>query len=766
MKLRHIITTLLFVAIISPLTVVAKERKSAVDYVDMFIGTSNSRWMLGPYAQEPFGMVQLGPDNQGNVWMGGYEYAIGSISGFSHIHAWTMGGLMIMPTTADLALGNNSVDSPYKGANSGYHSRIVKESEKASPGYYSAYLYDHEVLAELTATTRCGVHRYTFPERRESRVLIDLLFPTEWDYGFSIKDAKITKVSDTELEGYAACNSGNWSNWNDYKLHFVIRFSEPFHTLNGWNEGREQQNITEISGKNDIGVYALYTTEEGKQITVCTALSLVSIEQARLNMEAELAPLGYDFDRVHKQTRQKWSDLLSKIEVKGGSEEDKTKFYTNLYRSYAGKQTWSDVNGKYVDACENVQQLTSGEMYGGDAFWNSFWNLNGLWSIITPRYMDNWVTTQLELYKHNGWTCKGPAGLEYSGIMEGSHETALMVAAYQKGIRDDGEAIYEAVRKNVTHTGIYHPCRGWTGNPQLDRYIEYGYMPTEDGVVSKTLDYAYDDWCVGQLALAIGKKEEGEAFIKRSMNYRNVFHPELKYVVRRNRNGEWDKNFDLFSNQGFIEGNSWQYSWYVPHDIEGLIELIGVELFNERLEEGFAKSEKHRFAAHVFDRTMGQSAEFYINHGNEVNMCTPFLFNYSGKPWLAQKWSRAILDSYYGSTPFHGWEGDEDEGQMAAWYVMSAMGLFEMNGGVGANPELDITSPLFREITIHLDGDYYSGKTFTIKAKGNSDENIYIQRMTLNGEAWHSTRIPFEAIVAGGELTLWMGSEPRYDYFE
>ena len=766
MKLRHIITTLLFAAIISPLTVVAKERKSAVDYVDMFIGTSNSRWMLGPYAQEPFGMVQLGPDNQGNVWMGGYEYAIGSISGFSHIHAWTMGGLMIMPTTADLALGNNSVDSPYKGANSGYHSRIVKESEKASPGYYSAYLYDHEVLAELTATTRCGVHRYTFPERRESRVLIDLLFPTEWDYGFSIKDAKITKVSDTELEGYAACNSGNWSNWNDYKLHFVIRFSEPFHTLNGWNEGREQQNITEISGKNDIGVYALYTTEEGKQITVCTALSLVSIEQARLNMEAELAPLGYDFDRVHKQTRQKWSDLLSKIEVKGGSEEDKTKFYTNLYRSYAGKQTWSDVNGKYVDACENVQQLTSGEMYGGDAFWNSFWNLNGLWSIITPRYMDNWVTTQLELYKHNGWTCKGPAGLEYSGIMEGSHETALMVAAYQKGIREDGEAIYEAVRKNVTHTGIYHPCRGWTGNPQLDRYIEYGYMPTEDGVVSKTLDYAYDDWCVGQLALAIGKKEEGEAFIKRSMNYRNVFHPELKYVVRRNRNGEWDKNFDLFSNQGFIEGNSWQYSWYVPHDIDGLIELIGVELFNERLEEGFAKSEKHRFAAHVFDRTMGQSAEFYINHGNEVNMCTPFLFNYSGKPWLTQKWSRAILDSYYGSTPFHGWEGDEDEGQMAAWYVMSAMGLFEMNGGVGANPELDITSPLFREITIHLDGDYYSGKTFTIKAKGNSDENIYIQRMTLNGEAWHSTRIPFEAIVAGGELTLWMGSEPRYDYFE
>ena len=481
MKLRILLICLLFCGII-PAEATSKQ-KSPVDYVDMFIGTSNSRWMLGPYAQEPFGMIQLGPDNQGDVWMGGYEYAIGSVSGFSHIHAWTMGGLMIMPTTADLALTNKSVDSPYKGANSGYHSRILKQSEKASPGYYSVYLYDHEVKAELTATTRCGVHRYTFPERKESRILIDLLFPTEWDYGFHIKDACITKVSDTELEGYADCNSGNWSSWNDYRLHFVIRFSKPFRQINGWNEGKEQTNIDKIKGKGDTGAYVLYSTTSGEEITVCTALSLVSITQARLNMEAELKPLDYDFDKVASATRAKWEDLLGRIEIKGGSEEDKVKFYTNLYRSYAGKQTWSDANGKYVDACEQVQQLTSGKMYGGDAFWNSFWNLNGLWSIISPRYMDDWVTTQLELFRHNGWTCKGPAGLEYSGIMEGSHETALMVAAYQKGIRSDGEAIYNAVKKNVTQTGGWHPCRGWMGNPQLDSYIRYGYMPREDGVV-------------------------------------------------------------------------------------------------------------------------------------------------------------------------------------------------------------------------------------------------------------------------------------------
>ena len=203
--------------------------------------------------------------------------------------------------------------------------------------------------------------------------------------------------------------------------------------------------------------------------------------------------------------------------------------------------------------------------------------------------------------------------------------------------------------------------------------------------------------------MALGKKKEGKALLARSMNYKNVFHPEKKFVMRRDSLGNWDPDFDVFSNKGFIEGNSWQYSWYVPHDIPGLVDFLGKDLFNSRLEEGFIKSEKHKFAAHVFDRTTGQSAEFYINQGNEVNMCTPFLFNYSGKPWLAQKWSRAILDSFYGSTPYHGWEGDEDEGQMGGWYVMSALGLFEMNGGVSLKPELELSSPLFNKITIRLD---------------------------------------------------------------
>lgn len=235
--------------------------------------------------------------------------------------------------------------------------------------------------------------------------------------------------------------------------------------------------------------------------------------------------------------------------------------------------------------------------------------------------------------------------------------------------------------------------------------------------------------------------------------------------MRRDSLGNWDPDFDVFSNKGFIEGNSWQYSWYVPHDIPGLVDFLGKDLFNSRLEEGFIKSEKHKFAAHVFDRTTGQSAEFYINQGNEVNMCTPFLFNYSGKPWLAQKWSRAILDSFYGSTPYHGWEGDEDEGQMGGWYVMSALGLFEMNGGVSLKPELELSSPLFNKITIRLDPGYYKGKTFTIEARNNSKENIYIQKAYLNGKELKQPRIPFAAIVSGGTLLLEMGDKPKFDCF-
>ncbi|MCQ0112619.1 GH92 family glycosyl hydrolase [Zhouia amylolytica] len=733
--------------------------KSPLEYVDVFMGTSNSRWMLGPYATMPFGMIQLGPDNQGDQWMGGYEYAINSVSGFSHIHAWTMAGLRMMPTTADLVLEDRPVDAPYKGANAGYHSRILKESEKGSPGYYEVYLYDHDVKAEMTVTTRCGFQKYTFPRKKESRVLVDLLLPSE--YGLQINDARITKVSNTEIEGYADCSSAGW---NNYKLHFVLQFSKPFKNMNGWNQGKEQDGIKEISGKDDIGVYVVYETEKDEEILVKSGISMVSIDQARLNLNTEInTPFGWDFNAVKENAKTQWEHILNRIKVSGSNEVDKVKFYTNLYRVYAAKQTWNDVNGLYMDPCEHVQQSPDGvAMYGGDAFWNSFWNINGLLSLITPDISKNWVLTQLELFEKTGWTGKGPTGLEYSGIMEGSHEMALMLSAYQKGIyTEDPDKLYQAMKKNVTVSGGRYECGGYVGNPGLDHYINHGYMPSDKGVTNKTLDYAFDDWCVAQMARAIGNKKDYRSFMKRSENYKNAFHPTLKFMVPKDSKGNWKEDFNPFDNYNFIEGNSWQYTLYVPHDIPGVVELVGKDLFNTRLEEGFEKSKEHKYAAHALDRTGGRKSEYYINHGNQVNMQAAWLFNYSGKPWLTQKYTRDIMETYYGSTPYHGWEGDEDEGQMGAWFVMSSLGLFEMNGGGDKEPILDLSSPLFDKMVVQLDSNYYSGKEFVIEVRNNSKENLYIQSAQFNGKPLESCQLKFKDVVGGGTLELHMGKNPN-----
>ena len=454
------------------------------------------------------------------------------------------------------------------------------------------------------------------------------------------------------------------------------------------------------------------------------------------------------------------ADRLGTIRVEG-DEENIKKFYTNFYRSIC-KQTWSDSDGRYTDAYGKIQQLPKGQkMYGGDAFWNSYWNYNTLFALVAPDLLNGWVQTELELFDKTGWTNNGPTGLKMSGIMDVTHEISLMVGAYQKGIRDyDINKLYEAVSHNSKVQGG-RDKGGLSGMARLDTYDKLGYVPFDLDASCRTLDYAYTDFCAAQLAKALGKTEDYEKFIKRSENWKNQFHPDLKYQVPRNAKGEWKQNYNPFSGEHWIEGNGWQYTFYVPHDIKGVIDMVGKDPFNQRLEEGFAKSVKHNFTAHAFDRHQTQAFEYYINHGNEPNMQASFLFNYSGKPWLTQKYSRAILDQYYGSTPYKGWGGDEDEGQMGGWFVIASMGLFEMNGGVTAQPEFDLTSPLFDKITIHIDKRYNGGKPFVIKTVNNSKKNVYIQSATLNGKPLTKPRLPFTDVVKGGELILKMGNKPN-----
>ena len=730
----------------------AREREP-VDYVDCLIGTSTSRWMLYPGPSMPFGMVKLSPDNQEQGWKAGYEYTIGNIAGFSHIHAWTMGGLLTMPTVGELRTQPGGQSDP----DGGYRSRIRHETEVAVPGYYAVTLEDYGIRAELTSTTRAGMQRYTFPEAEDARLLLDLKTPTE--YGYEVLDANIARVSDTEIEGYSKHQAGSWAPFNEYTVHFVARLSRPFDRMGGWVGGTLHGDVSEIAGEGDVGCFLSFETSADEQVLLQTGISLVSIDQARLNLDAEMGAFGWDFDAVRRAGRDVWSELLGTIEVEGEREADKVKFYTNLYRSYAARTIWSDTNGKYVDMYEKVQQLPDpgSPVYGCDAFWNTFWNLNQLWVLASPETADRWVRSLLEIYDKGGWLAKGPTGIEYSSIMVASHEIPLIVAAYQAGIRGyDVATAYEAVRHCQTTPGRAHPGGGHVGNMQLGPYMEFGYVPVEDGPASNTLEYAYDDWCVAQFAEALGHEDDHAYFLGRALNYRNLYDPATGYVRQRHRNGDWVEGFSPYDGRGFVEGNSWQYTWFVPQDVGGLIALMGVEEFNARLDAGLEASRKNRFNA-----TGDRMADFPINHGNQPNMQSAWLFNYSGRPWLTQKWSREILDLYYGNGPIDGWPGDEDQGQMGAWFVMAAMGLFQMDGGCATRPVYEIGSPLFKRVVIHLNDDYYPGGRFVIEARGNSPENRYIQSANLDGRPLDRPWFYQSELVDGGTLILEMGPKPN-----
>ncbi|MEI6412180.1 MAG: GH92 family glycosyl hydrolase [Bacteroidota bacterium] len=750
----------------------SSQPKQPVDYVDGMIGSHDSRWMQFPGASMPFGMVKLSPDNQRQGWKAGYEYTIDNIAGFSHIHSWTMDGLLMMPTLGKLEVEPGKENDP----DGGYRSRIRHETEVATPGYYSVMLEDTKIKAEMTATTRAGFQRYTFPKSDSARVMIDLQIESE--YGTELTDAHIIKVSDTEIEGYTHQQSLRGAGWNEYQLFFVIRFNKPFNNLNGWNRDGVKRNVDSLfSGwdHSDFGAFVHFKTKANEQILVQTGISFVSVEQARLNLDTEITkPFGWDFDAVHNNARKVWNDLLGVIQVEGKDEVDKKKFYTNLYRVYVGRTIYSDVNGKYVDMYEKIQTLANPDlpMYGGDAFWNTFWNLNQVWTLATPDLADKWVASLLEFYDKGGWLCKGPEGLEYSGIMVASHEIELIVSAYQKGVHKffDGEHAYTAMKHNQMEQGVPHRGGGFAGNRWLDDYLKFGYVPYPNGPTSNTLEYAFDDWAVSQMAKALGKKDDYWYFKHRANNYKNIWDDKVGYMNLRLADGNYKEPFDAyccttFLGAGWVEGNAWQYSWFVPQDMKGLIKLMGKDEFNRRLEEGFVTSRKWKFNSEYTNaNSLLAMGVLPINHGNQPNMQAAYLYDYSGKPWLTQKWSREIMEVYYGSGAMDGWPGDEDQGQMGGWYVMSAMGLFEMRGGCDVEPTYEIGSPLFDKATIRLDPNYYTGGTFTIEAVNNSKENRYIQSATLDGKPLTKPWFYHKDLVDGGKLVLYMGPKPNENW--
>lgn len=735
-------------------------QKVPADYVNPLIGTSNSRWMVYPGPSMPFGMVKLSPDNQANVWNGGYEYTVSSISGFSHIHSWSMGGLSLMPITGGLKTYPGPADGPFGYMwTAGYRSRFKKEEEKAKLGYYRVKLSDYDILAELTATTRCGYLRFTFPQSDQSHILFNFNFEYE-ENDPSIIEAYVKKVNDYEIQGYTKQKS---SFADVYTVHFVARFSKPLKEFKTWQmkdfEGKPLYGTNwmreivfstedEITLTKDCGAVVSFTTTENEVIEVQTGISLVSIDQARLNLNTELQPFNWDFSRVVENCRDKWGKILNRIEVEG-SETEKEKFYTALYRAYASRTIWNDVNGRYVDMCENVQQLSApaDNIYGCDALWGAHWNLFPLWTMLTPDVANSWVNSLLEFYDKGGWLPQGPEGVEYCEVMVGAHQIKLITSAYQKGIRNfDVTKAWEAMYKNQTTPGIPHQCGGWAGNKNLESILKYGYVANEDGPVSNTLETAFDDWALAQFAKALNRKMEYEYFMKRSLNYRNIFDKETKFMRQRHEDGRWVEDWDSLKSHGtwygsgYVEGNAWVYSFFVPHDYPGLINLAGKNLLSWRLETGFEKG--------------------WIDIGNQPNMQAPYIFNYLGKPWLTQKYSVESLTKAFDNDPLRGYPGEEDQGQMSAYYALGSMGLFQMDGGCSTEPYYDITTPLFDKVVVHLDSQYYSGKTFIIRTEKQSPNSIYIKSVTVNGKKLNQPRLLHKDFIKGGEMNIELTDEP------
>ena len=737
-------------------------KKELADYVNPLLGTSSSRWMLFPGPCLPFGMVKLSPDNtdEEEYKLGaGYEYKINSISGFSHVHSWMMASFSTMPTTGELKIAVGTAANP----DAGYRSRINNKNTKAAAGYYATILDDYNIKAELTATTRGGFQRYTFPKTDSARILFDLKFTEEEPS--TIVGASIKKVSNTEIEGYVMREAGEW---NEYVVHFVARFNRPFTTMGGWKGTTilHELNVISITEDMDIGAFLNFDVQEDQEVLMQTAISYVSIEQARLNLVTEMDGFDWSFESAHNNAREIWNELLGKIKVEGGTESDRIKFYTGLYRAYSSKTIFSDVNGKYVDACENIQQVDPDDfsVYGADAFWGSFWNLNQVWSLVSPDKSEKWVRSLLELYDKDGWLHDAPGGLEYSSIMVAAHQIPFIVNTWQKGIRGfDEEKAFKAMKEIQMNPGQPHECGGYAGNRNLQIYMDIGYVPANVGPVSNTLEYAYDDWCVAQMAKSLNKEDDYKYFMQRSQNYRNVFDPSTKYIRPKYAGGPWLEDFSMvkgagdsghsfgFGSKDYVESNAWQFSWFVPHDLKGLIELMEVDEFNSRLEEGFKNSRPY-------------FTSDFVNIGNQPNMEAPWLFNYSGKPWLTQYWVREVLDNYFGTDPVDGYHGDEDQGQMGSWFVMSAMGLFQMDGGAALEPVYELSGPIFEKIRIQLDPNYYNGKEFVIEAKNSSSKNRYIQSATLNGKVLNKFWFKHADLVKGGKLVLEMDSEPNKEW--
>ncbi|MBK5720013.1 GH92 family glycosyl hydrolase [Dysgonomonas sp. Marseille-P4677] len=752
---------------------ISTKKYAPSDYVNPFIGASTSVGAAGVYhglgktfpgATTPYGMVQINPNTiTGGDNAPGYSYEHKTIEGFAFTQmsgvGWfgDLGNFLVMPTTGDLKIIAGKED----GSIDGYRSLYNKDTEIAIAGYYSVELSDYSIGVEATAAPHSGILRFTFPEHKQSRIQIDLARRV----GGTSSYQYIKVVNDSTIQGWMKCTpeGGGWGDGEgnaDYTVFFYAQFSQPLKNYafwsadipNNWKRKRNDvvsesyqqriseakiiNNVKELEGKH-LGFFTEFVTKKDEEVILKVGISFVDMDGAEKNFNAEIA--NKDFDQVRNEAKDLWDRELSRIEVSGGTEDQKTIFYTSLYHTMIDPRTYTDVDGRYVGGNKQIYNsnsiFTKRTIFSG---WDVFRSQFPLQTIINPELVNDQLNSLITLAEQSGreyyerWEMLNA----YSGCMIGNPALSVLADAYVKGIRNYN--IDKAYQYAVNTSKKY-------GNGDL------GYTGSSLSI-SHTLEYAYADWCISQIAKGIGNHGDEELFLRKGQAYKNIFDKEKEWFRPRNIDGtweEWPEDALLKEWYGCIESNPYQQGWFVPHDIPGMVELMGgTEKVIANLTNLFEKTPQNMLW------------NDYYNHANEPVHHIPFLFNRLKQPWLTQKWTRHICNQAY-ANKVEGIVGNEDVGQMSAWYVLAASGIHPVCPG---DTRLEITSPIFDKIEYNLDSKYFKGGKFTIIAHNNSPENIYIQKALLNGKEYKNCYIDFSSIADGATLELYMGNTPNKDW--
>lgn len=705
--------------------------KTALDYVNPFVGTGFHGHTY-PGATLPFGAVQLSPDTRRGNWdaCSGYHYSDSTILGFSHTHlsgtgCIDLGDVLLRPTSMPVQLDGKS-EYIFQPA------RFSHKNEVATPGYYSVYLDDEGIKAELSATTRAGIHRYTFSDGKEAAVVLDLAHLLDSEF---IYEAEIKQTDANELSGMR--RTRGWVD-NQY-VFFTVQFSQPIAKLELVSDGKACEATDSVKGTR---LQALAHFGQQKSVVAKVGISVVSEENTRENLNSEIA--GFDFDTVKKNAADAWRNALKVVEVKGGTEEQRTNFYTAWYHSMVVPNTVSDVNGEYRRHDMTTGQVAEGRrMYSTFSTWDTFRGWHPLMTLTDTTLVNNMVNSLLNMYDASGELPLWPLSAGETGTMIGYHSASIIADAYMKGIRGfDAEKALQAMIKSSE-----------INKKGADYYIKYGFIPAniKKESISCLLEFAYDDWAIAQMAKEMGKNDVYETYIARSQNYINVFDGMTRFFRGKRMDGNWMGNFNPYEvGRDYTEATAWQYRFFVPHDVNGMIQQFGgTEAFTACLDSLFTVSSEIDGELSDITGLIGQYA-----HGNEPSHHMAYLYNYIGRPWQTQAMTRRLLDEMYAPTP-EGIVGNEDCGQMSAWYILSAMGFYSVCPG---SNEFVLTAPLFEEVKLAL----ANGKQLVIKAN-SSKKNVYIKEVKLNGQVIDKNFVTYAQLMEGGTLEYVLTDEPCMD---